>query len=98
MKLDDYLAESKKSNIRFQTINSIFSSANINQNNDNSNNLKLVHNYTDLFNQGSNYLLINKFEESLSAFKESLSIAEKLRDPFKKTESKCNIGIVNFFQ
>ena len=97
MKLDDFITESKKSNIRFQTINSIFSSANINQNNDNSNNLKLVHNYTELFNQGSNYLLINKFEESLSAFKESLSIAEKLRDPFKKTESKCNIGIVNFF-
>lgn len=100
MKFDDFITESKKSNIRFQTINSIFSSVNNNQNNynsDNSINLKLVHDYTELFNQGSNYLLINKFEESLSAFKESLSIAEKLRDPFKKTESKCNIGITNFY-
>ena len=97
MKLDDYLAESKKSNIRFQTINSSISNININQNNDNSDNFKLVHNYSELFNQGSNYLLINKFKESLSAFKESLSIAEKLNDPFKKIESKCNIGIVNFY-
>ena len=97
MKLDDYLTESKKSNIRFQTINSSSSTVIINQNNDNSGNFKLVHDYTELFNQGSNYLLTNKFKESLSVFKETLSIADKLNDPFKKIESKCNIGIVNFY-
>ena len=97
MKLDDYFPESKKSNIRFQTINSSFSTENNNQNDDNSDNYKLIHDYTEKFNQGSNLLLINKFQESLSAFKESLSMAEKLRDPLKKTESKCNIGIVNFY-
>ena len=97
MKFDGYITESKKSNIIFESITPSVLSFNINQNYKSIDNFKLVHDYSEFINQGSNYLMNNKFKESLSAFNQSLSIAEKLRDNFKKTESKCNIGIVNFY-
>ena len=85
--------ESRKTNVIFNSIGS--SASNININNDDL--YKKIHIYIDLTNEGSSLLLNNKYNEALIIYKEALKMAEQLRDKFKKNETNCNIGSVNFY-
>lgn len=58
---------------------------------------QLIHDYIELISQGSYYVINNKFDEALVVYQDTLSIAKKLRDEFKINESKCNLGIINFY-
>ena len=87
------IKESRKNNIIFHSLYSTSSNIIISPNN----NFKLIHDYTELITQGSSLLLNNNFYEALESYQKALSISEKLMDDFKKNESKCNIGIANFY-
>ena len=56
-----------------------------------------LYNYIELVSQGSSFLLRNNFNEALEAYEKAFRISEILGDEYKKNESKCNIGISNFF-
>ena len=58
---------------------------------------KKLYRYTELINQGTSSLLENNFNEALEAYENAYRISENLGDEYKKNESKCNIGIANFF-
>ena len=92
IKIND-IKESKKSNIIFHSIDSYTTI----QLDDSDNNYQELHDYIELINQGSSLTLQLKFTEALTIYQKALSIAEKLRDEYKKNESKCNIGIINFY-
>ena len=87
------ISESKKSNVIFHSINSSFANLDENQNE----NFQLIHNYMELINQGSFLESKSRYYEALGIFEKALSISEKLKDEFKKNETKCNIGIINFY-
>ena len=87
------IKESQKSNIIFHSLESSKSNIIMNLNND----LQLINDYIELNKKGSFLLLNNKFYEALRTYQNSLSIAEKLSDDYKKNESKCNIGIAHFY-
>ena len=87
------ISESKKSNVIFHSINSSFANLDENQNE----NFQLIHNYMELINQGSFLESKSRYYEALEIFEKALSISEKLKDEFKKNETKCNIGIINFY-
>ena len=85
---------------RYQKSSKIFQSLNSSKSNiilDSKFYLQLLHDYMELTNKGSSYILNNEFSEALSIYQNALQISEKLKDDYKKNESKCNIGIVNFY-
>ena len=57
---------------------------------------KKLYDYSELINQGSSFVLNNKFNEAMETFQKALQLSEQLRDKYKINESKCNIGIVYF--
>ena len=87
------IKETKKNNVIIDLLDSSSSSLVIPP----SNNYQLIHDYTESTSKGSSLLLNNNFYGALLSYRKSLSIAEKLRDNYRKNESKCNIGIANFY-
>lgn len=58
--------------------------------------LKKLNDYKELTNQGSFFLLNNRFNEAMDTYEKAFQLSEQLKDEYKKNESKCNIGIVKF--
>ena len=60
------------------------------------NTCELINKYLDMNKQGSLLIQENKDLDAISYYEEAASIADELKDNFKKYESKCNLGIINY--
>lgn len=90
---DDAKHGERKSDFVYQSITSSLSNINFNPDND----LHKIHEYIELNKQASSLISNNKFLEALNIYQKALKISEKLKDNYKINESKCNMGITNFY-
>ena len=59
--------------------------------------IKIINDYTELYQKASNSIKKNKYPEALNYYQEALSLSLKLDDDYKRNESTLNIGIIHFF-
>ena len=85
--------ESRKTNKIFNSIGS--SASNMNFFPDEQ--YQKIHNYMELTNQGSYLLSNDNFSEAINTYLNALEISNQLGDKLKINESKCNVGIANFY-
>ena len=85
--------ESRKTNKIFNSIGS--SASNMNFFPDEQ--YQKIHNYMELTNQGSYLLSNDNFSDAINTYQNALEISNQLGDKLKINESKCNVGIANFY-